>query len=341
MALTPPWDISLDCRVNSIFWLWTVLISGFLSFAFLYTKTSTWLKLFIIWAFASCFLSRAPFVSFTMFWSVIVCAYYYILCKKIEDWTPVKKTIQAIFLLTTLLIIMQLFGKDTLLNFNQSTPQIIGTIGNKMILSSFVCCLAPFLILNPLNWIPLWLIALISTSSGAVMALGMGSATLLWSGGKKAKIALVGLIIGILAFTWITGDIKTFEGKAGRRQVWAKGIELIAKRPQGYGIATWKILFPYQCGVAIRDQQPGREWNTAHNSFIQIPYEVGIPGLILLSGWIISILRKLRDPLKIAGLMILVGTLGVHFPDRTVQCVLVILMFLAYLEGEPWLRMSN
>jgi hypothetical protein len=335
LALTPPWQFNLTCDVNSLLWLWTVLISGFLSFAFLYTKTSNWLKLFVVWAFLSCFLSRAPFISFTMYWTLIACAYYYVLCKKIEDWTPVKKAVQAIFLLTSFMIILQLFGKDTLLNFKQPDARILGTVGNDMMESSFVCVLAPFLIINPLNWIPLWLIAFISHSTGAVLALGLGSATLLWVKVKRARIAIVALFIGILVYTGINGDIKTFFSKAGRGPVWKKTVELIAKKPMGHGIATYKVLFPYMCGAEIRDQAPGQEWNTSHNDFLQIPFEVGIPGTLLLFGWIVSILRKLRDPIKIAGLMILSGVMLVHFPMRLNQTVLVMIMFLAYLEGEP------
>jgi O-antigen ligase len=233
------------------------------------------------------------------------------------------------------MIILQLFGKDTLLNFKQPDARILGTVGNDMMQSSFVCVLAPFLIINPLNWIPLWLIAFISKSTGAVLALGLGSATLLWAKVKRARIAIIALFIGILLYTGMSGDIKTFFGKAGRGPVWAKTCELVAKNPLGHGIATYKVLFPYMCGAEIARQQPGREWNTAHNDFLQIPFEVGIPGLILLFGWIISILRKLKDPLKIAGLMILSGVMLVHFPMRLNQTVLVMIMFLAYLEGEP------
>lgn len=334
LALTPPWEFHLDCTVNSMLWLWAVLISGFLAFLFIYTKVSVWLKLLVVWCFISCFLSRAPYMSFTMFWSVIACAYYYALCRHITDWSLVHKAIQSIFFLVALLIIMQLFGKDTLLNFNTKTPAILGLIGNKMILSTFVCVLAPFLIINPLNWVALSLIAVISTSSGAVLALGMGGATLMWFKVKRARWTIVGLIIGILAYTMITGDFKTFAGKAGRRPVWVKTAKLTLDRPLGYGIGTYKVLFPVLCGKAIRDQQPGKEWNTAHNDFLQIPFEVGIPGFILLAGWIISIVRKVKNPLQLAGMMILAGVMAVHFPMRMVQSTLIMLMFIAYLERK-------
>lgn len=317
-----------------MYWLWAVLISGFLAFLFLYFDVSVWLKLFMIWCFISCFLSRAPYISFTMFWSVVVCAYYYILCKRIKNYAPVYKTIQAIFFLVCALVIIQLFGKDTLLNFNQKTPGIIGTIGNRMIFSSFACVLAPFLIINPLNWIALILVAIISASSGAILAVGLGMATLLWFKGKVARLGISIIIIGILLYAVITGDINTLFGKAGRGPVWVKTVELISKRPIGYGIGTYKVLFPYMCGAKIRDQQPGREWNTCHNDFLQIPFEVGIPGLVLLLGWIFSIVKKVKNKIKIIGVSILAGTMMVHFPMRMCQCALILVMFIAYLERK-------
>lgn len=278
-------------------------------------------------------------MSFTMFWSVIVCAYYYLLCTKIEDWTPVKKTIQAIFFFVCLLIIVQLFGKDTLLNFNQKTPQIIGTIGNKMILSSFVCILAPFLLFNPLNWVVLAIISFITWSSGAVLSIGAGVGTYAWAKFKKYRPLII--ILAILApvvFAWKTGDIDTFKGQAGRRLVWIKTAELSLKHPQGYGIGTYKMLFPVMCGQKISAQQPGREWNTAHNDWLQILFEIGFPGIILFLGWLISIVRKVNDPITLAGLAIIATNMMIHFPNRQVQCAFIMLAFLAYCSQGDEIR---
>ena len=194
LALTPPWSFNLNCSVNGLGWLWAVFISGFLAFLFLYQKVSIWLRLLVVWCFISCFFSRAPYISFTMYWTVIICAYFYALCTKIEDYTPVKKAIQAIFFFVATLIVMQSFGLDKLLNFNQASPVILGTIGNQMILSSFVCILAPFLIISPLNWIALIAIAFISHSSGAVLSIGAGLCVYGWARFRRLRLWIV--IIG-------------------------------------------------------------------------------------------------------------------------------------------------
>ena len=121
-------------------------------------------------------------------------------------------------------------------------------------------------------------------------------------------------------------------GVSGRGPVWKKTIELVSKRPIGYGIATYRVLFPVLCGKEICLQQPGRAWLQAHNSWLQLPFEVGIPGFILLLGWFVSIVRKVKDPVKWAGIAILGMNMMVAFPDRMCQSVLIIIMYLAFLE---------
>lgn len=335
LALTPPFPLNLTCDVNSMLWMWLVFISGTLAFLYLYTNVSAWLKLFVIYAFASCFWSNAPFVSFTMYWSVIACAYYYVLCRKITDWSYVYRAVQSIFFLIVLLLIFQQFGMDRLLNFKHKEALITGTIGNNQIAASFICSMAPFLIVNPLNWLALALSALITKSSGAIMALTMGGAVLVWCQSNKSRRWLIAGLLGLsIIYAINTGDIKTFEGKAGRRPVWKKGIELSLKRPQGYGGATWKMLFPYMCGAEIRDQQPGREWNTAHNIVVQFLFEYGIIGFALILGWLVNIVLNVQNKLKLAGLAIVAGTSVVHFPDRTMQTVLILVMFIAWLSTK-------
>ena len=338
LALTPPMDFQLDCTINSTFWLWAIFFSGFFAFLFLYQKVSAWLKLLVLWCFISCFLSRAPYMSFTMFWSVIVCAYYYLFCTKIENWEPVKKVMQSIIFFIVLLMVMQLLGKDTLLNFNQKTPQVIGTIGNKMILSSFVCILAPFLLFNPLNWVILIIISFITWSSGAVLSIVAGLGTLAWMKFKKWRLVILTIAICLpICYAVQTRDMATFRSPAGRRLVWLKTAELSLKHPLGYGIGTYKILFPHLCGKEITRQAPGREWNTTHNTLLQMTFEVGFIGIILFLGWMVTLIRnilKKKNYIQLSGFAIIATNSLIHFPDRMVQTVLIVMIFFAWCSQE-------
>jgi len=282
-----------------------------------------------------------------MYWSVIVCAYYYLLCKQVQDFEPVKKVIQAIFLFIALLIIMQLFGLDTLCNFNQKTPLILGTIGNKMILGTFVCVLAPFLIqVSWLNWIALLLIAHISDSSGTMLSICAGLGLYLAMTNKKLRLWVIIAAIAFPCFVaYKTGDFKVFNGP-GRYQVWKRTIELTNKKPQGYGIATYRLIFPLMsrdleasrgAGEAKWEYEnttgKGLAWRRAHNCFTQILFEVGWPGFLLFMGFVGTIAWRVRkDALKLSGLAIIGSTMFVHFPTRMTQSVLILLMYLAFCE---------
>lgn len=350
LALTPPWMLKLDCEINGLTYLWTVFISGFLAFMFLYFKVNTWLKLLVLWLFVNCFISRAPYMSFAMYWSVIACVYYYVLCRQIEDFTPVKKVIQSVFFLMAFLIIMQRLGLDTLLNFNDKTPVILGTIGNYMILGSFICVLMPFVMrVSWLNWIPMALIAFISGSTGAVLSVCAGLSVILW---YRAKRLCIGLIIALLCiigvFAYKTGDFNASTLKAGRFPVWKRTVELIAKCPQGHGIGTYKLIFPtmsqdLESSKGARNVEweyentkgHGLAWRRAHNSWLQFPFEIGILGFLLFLGWIMSVVIKViknKEHLKLAGLVILGTNLLVHFPDRFAPAVPIMIMFMAFCE---------
>lgn len=196
-ALIPPVSIKVFMTVNSTFWLWMILSAGFLGLAFSYTKADIWLKALVIYCFINCFLSRAPYLSFSMYASVVASAYFYLLCLKGEDFEPVFKTVQCIFLLFVILIVMQAFKTDTLLNFNRPEPVMLGTIGNKMVLGSFIVCLAPLLIsYRKLNIVPVAIVAFISGSRGAVLALLAGIVVYILFR-LKNKVAIVVLLAAL------------------------------------------------------------------------------------------------------------------------------------------------
>jgi O-antigen ligase len=288
-----------------------------------------------------------------MFWTVVACSYYYLLCTKITDFEPVKKVIQAIFFFVTLLIIVQLFGKDTLLNFNQKDALVLGTIGNYMILGSFICILAPFLIqVSWLNWIPIILIAFITKSSGTMLSVFAGLFVYTWIKCKKLRLVVILIMTLIMAvYAYKTHDFDMASIRAGRFPVWKRTIELANKKPFGFGIATYRLIFPLLSqdlqssvgGLGGKGEKQeweyentkgrGLAWRRAHNCFTQILFEVGWTGFLLFIGFIGSIAWCCRkDALKLAGLTIIGMNMFWHFPTRLTQAVLIMLMYLAFCK---------
>jgi O-antigen ligase len=84
--------------------------------------------------------------------------------------------------------------------------------------------------------------------------------------------------------------------ETGRMQIWRRGVgymlqfPVLGVGPNNFGAAEG-TLSPF-----AERQQFGRgvKWNAAHNSYVQIGAELGIPGLVLFIGMITSAFRALR-----------------------------------------------
>jgi O-antigen ligase len=84
--------------------------------------------------------------------------------------------------------------------------------------------------------------------------------------------------------------------ESGRMKIWSRGVGYMLSNPVlGVGVGNFPaaegLLSPFagrqQAGVGVR-------WNAAHNSYIQVGAELGIPGLALFIGIIVGAFRALR-----------------------------------------------
>ena len=344
LALLPPQFITIDCTVNSTAWLWGSLMAGFLTFMFIFTKANVWVKLIVVYSYINCFLSRAPYLSFTIYFSVIICAYLYLLCFS-SDWEPIFNAVQSLFLLSFLLIIMQAFKKDTLLNFGRDEAVVFGSIFNSMLLASYITCLTPFLFIkNKLYIVPVIIIALMARSSG--MMLSMAAGIIFYSffkiRNKIAYMAVVAVIIlGTLTFAYQDKQFdKFFHGAAARWPVWVKTVQFVNENPySGWGIGTFKTIFPVISGQMIEESGEKHTWLRAHNDWVQLPFELGYVGfsmLLGLAGYLMWLFKKAKktEPVVLAmtGLVIYGTNMLIHFPTRLTQAAIILLCYLAYFE---------
>ena len=146
---------------------------------------------------------------------------------------------------------------------------------------------------------------------------------------KKEVVITIGIIVLtiFLVFAFRSGEIQNLK-TGSRLHVWVKSIQLTNEHPiMGYGIGTFKHLFHPLSGmktVAFR---------TAHNFFVQILFETGYSGLLFILSMLSYLFYKLiktKSILCLVGLSMLVADGLVHFPDRMIQAILLIVMFLAY-----------
>jgi len=84
--------------------------------------------------------------------------------------------------------------------------------------------------------------------------------------------------------------------EAGRVKIWTRGLGYMAGRPVlGVGISNFQVAEGTISPLArLQERGIGVRWGAAHNVFIQVGAELGLPGLILFVAWIASAFLALR-----------------------------------------------
>lgn len=315
-------------------WLpWLVLFAGLLAFLTLMIETNFFIRSIAIGSFVNCFFSVAPFYSFISFLSLIGACYFYILCRKIDDWGFVFKMLQAILFLNIFLIFVQIIHKDTLLSFGATTSAYSGVIGNTMQTGSMIIVLTAFLISSSrLNILVPVIVSFPCVTAWTLFCGIIGWFVFLFKECRKeASIFLAVMLIVFVAFSTYKEKFAQNISHIGRTGVWARTVELGNQRPlTGWGIGSYKYVFPPLCNIPT-----GLPWRTAHNSFVQLYFEAGIVGVLFFAYTIFALGKKLLSLNLIncfAGLIMIVLDSFVHFPERMLQAVFIIVAFVAFCE---------
>lgn len=332
-ALIPPIYIVI---ANPSFEEWPLMIlaAGFLGFFTLWIRVHWAVKAIAIGSFFLCFFSSGPYIAFTSYVSIVFCCYLYILCTKIEDWRLVFKAFHTLLLLNLFLIGMQWLGADSLLNFGLGHDLTgFGIIGQHMQMGSFSVVLSAILLpLNPLCLMFPFMVAFFCTSTWTILAAGTGVFILCFPRYKRWAVFFA-IAIAILFFMYGGSHHKFYEnlnGHSGRWEVWKRSIELANERPlTGWGAGSYKVLFP-AFNLQAERYIP---YKNAHNAFIQLAFEMGYPFTLFIMGLLGGLMIRLyraREMYCLAGLVMILTDSLVHFPDRMLQTVGLIICFLAY-----------
>ena len=133
---------------------------------------------------------------------------------------------------------------------------------------------------------------------------------------KKTRIGAVaglGLLLVLVAgqqYWTLMGSILKPEddyntsAESGRMKVWARGVGYMAGHPlTGVGVNAFAVAEGTISSIAGRQLEgQGVKWSAAHNSYVQIGAELGVPGIVaflillrsmLMSGW--QVARSKRD----------------------------------------------
>ena len=299
-AVFPPIEIRLP-MVSDSAWVWLVLISGCLGLYTIFTKINIFVKAISAYLFISCFFSSAPLISFTAYIVMVPLIYFYILCTKIDDWKPITRALIIILVLNQLLLLMQWIGRDSLLNFGLKATTCAGTVGNPMQLKS-----------------------LMIIATAVLIAITRP---------KKRYVALAAIIF-LLASGYAAKHNIIQDFLYARGPVWGETFKLYLQHPIfGWGPAMFKTIFP----ALVRGTfDLEGVWRTTHNCWLQLLFETGAIGFSLVSGFFIHLFVKLKkiNLYLFFGLAIIALDMMAHFPTRQIQCVPIMIAFLAYCERE-------
>lgn len=330
LSLIPPIDFVLR-NPQHPYWLWMILTAGFFGVFILFIKTDLAVKVIALTGFLNCFFSAAPYISFTSYCSLILCCYFYVCATRIENWDFMFKAIQSIVILNVILLVLEFFHKDSLMDFGQVYTDSYGVLGHRMQMGSFSVVISALLIsFSKFNILFALAVSLFCKSSWTFLSAGIGVMIYIFSKSKKfAYILLAAISFVFLIWGFSTHKFEENMGKSnGRVVVWKRSFQLANEHPwTGWGIGTYKQIFhPLSRIQSI-------PWKTAHNFIAELDFEVGhvLTGCLLLGlGCLLVALFKAELWLQLSGLcMILVDAL-VHFPDRMIQTVPLIIIFLAY-----------
>lgn len=319
---------------------WIFFVAGVATMYLLFLDLNPFIKAFAIYALFNAFVSAAPFISFLALFQLIAAVYFFYACTKVKNFEIIFRLLQAVFLLNAFMYLMQMIQKDPLTNFE--TNIYFGLTGQHMQSASFTVVLAAALIpFSRANLLVSFLASMFCNSAGAFISTAAGMSCYLQRSISKRKAIAFTLICVFVFLAWLGLSGKFHENMSlggGRLGVWASTLNLgQQKLAFGWGIGTYQYIFPALGGINTIP------WKTAHNDFIQIFFETGLFGIWILVcymthliGNLIYLLRRAIFRAKavqcLSGLLMISVNMLFAFPSRMIQCVLLIVFFLAYCQ---------
>lgn len=156
------------------------------------------------------------------------------------------------------------------------------------------------------------------------------------------------LLIGDFKMVLMQTD-ESYKAGSSRVYVWRKSIELIKKKPIfGYGVENMSIAMKMNFKDEIVEiYGKYRNWDKAHNEFLNIAVSTGIPSLIIYISFLWSSIKKgfkniNKSPLYIPLLASIIGYLvQAQFNIQVVMVYYIFFAFLGIVSSEKGLKEAN
>ena len=235
-----------------------------------------------------------PVKIFLPFFNLLCLVWLYKLIVGYLDSASIEKILKWLkysVILLLLYCVLQYLKLDEFFKGNNNTgDQLVGTIGNPMHLAGLLGLLQPLFFKksreNILCLILLWLLILIT---GSATGLVTGLAVLLfWLFFKRRKLAIGVLAVSVVSLIVLYLTNHSFFCNSDRFRVWGLVWKAVKEKfITGFGLGTYGISKIGDTGSA--------HWQHVHNEYLQLIFELGIIGLVLVLWCIFNYFKTFKS----------------------------------------------
>lgn len=290
-------------------------------------------------------LGRLSIVSYVAFFSVLSgVLWFFLLVMFVDSDRGVKYLMDAmcvIALFNVLFLALQHFTIDPLWKpkgGGQATAfaHSVGLMSDRNNASALLAFCFPAFLRSGWIWLAILpLVGLVRTMScGGAFALGAGLLCyamflpFVW----QYKAVVVGGVLVVLLLYSVFVDSPALSMSSERVVIAKQGLEVCKDKPfLGAGIGQWKVTFLQ----LLRQKKYAGPWMShAHNEYLQMFYELGVGFLAILSGYLVSIARRIRRQaaISVTALVVILVNCLVNFPFHVATTAMIAVTWLGILE---------
>jgi len=365
IALTWRLPLSPMIRWNMtklMIWVSVVCLSGYIVF-----MVNMWVGLFVLLALVTTYYPIPTQYSGETMLMVILGAVLYIVFYEVYN-KPVMLALLCLFAMANIItVVVQYLNMDFQLTVNQNTGKAYWDIRQGLMdcRNSLSAALAFCL---PAAFFEKWKISIrwvmvVAILIGLILAKSVGGIlasmpTLFyyadkWFSNMMPKYISLCLVVslaicgGLVFIAYVDSP-----GYSGRWAAWRMYGNLKAETwTRGVGLGHWKVVFNRKdimgeiCKAArCNDPVKGLYYAQAHNEVIQADFEMGHAAIVLIVGFLVGVLRRIRnlqDPTCILILVAIVIDSMVFFPFHIPILAIVIIMSLSMMERDLRVRRNE
>jgi len=252
---------------------------------------------------------------------------WYYAALKMVDSDAILDVMLIIAMANVFFMLLQVANMDPIFaSIKHEETKAVGLMCNRNETAALMAFCLPAAFRGKRLWftIPIAVGLVLAMSTGG--ALAAVAAVIVWSSLKIDGVKIFPIWIGVLCLFLAFLAFVDTPGIDARLKIWSRGWDIFTERPIiGWGLGHWKMVY----NVGLK-----KPVMTSHNDVFQGIFEMGIPFTMVLIGYVISILRKLRREMAVvaAGVAAVSVNSLVNFPFHIATTAIIAVAWLAMFE---------